>query len=337
MSKVREFGIGFENLAARDQVKSARLAEELGYGTFWVPEDPFWRGAFTIASAAAAATSTIRVGIGVINPYTRSPSTIAMEFGALEEISGGRSILGIGAGIKEWIEDRLGITYVRPTAAMRETIEVVRRMFRGEQVNFDGRVFRNHKLALSFKPPRTEIPIHLGVMGPKNLEMAGESADGLLLSIMSSPAYIRFAIEHARKGLQKAGRDAAGFEIGGYVLCSMGDDDRAAREAIKPLIAMMTALMAPQPEHALFATAGLDPDVIRAMGASLARGEVPVSMVTDWMIDTFTIAGSPERCRENLAKMVDAGLTSPTLFDLAGMGPDRLLREVHKHLMPHFL
>ena len=98
MTKVKEFGVGFENLHAREFVRNAKLAEELGFGTWWVPEDYFFRGAFTLAAAAAAATSRIKIGIGVLNPYTRHPAMIAMEFGALDEVSDGRAILGLGRG-----------------------------------------------------------------------------------------------------------------------------------------------------------------------------------------------------------------------------------------------
>src|ERR1700688_220370 len=95
--KVREFGVGFESPRAREFIALAKRAEETGFGTFWVPEDPFYRGAFTLASAVACGTSTIKVGIGVLNPYTRHPALTAMEFAALDEVSGGRAILGIGA------------------------------------------------------------------------------------------------------------------------------------------------------------------------------------------------------------------------------------------------
>ena len=167
--KVREFGVGFESPRAREFIALAKRAEETGFGTFWVPEDPFYRGAFTLASAVACGTSTIKVGIGVLNPYTRHPALTAMEFAALDEVSGGRAILGIGAGLKDWIEGRLKIPYTRPTVAMRESIEITRRLFRGENVSLAGRVFQTDRIKLSFKPPRTDIPIHLGVLGPKNL------------------------------------------------------------------------------------------------------------------------------------------------------------------------
>ncbi len=337
MGTVREFGVAIENLDAREFVRHAKLAEELGFGTFWVPEDPFYRGAFTIASAIAAATSTVKVGLGVVNPYTRHPALIAMELAALEEVSQGRSILGVGAGLKDWIEGRLGIPYMRSTSAMRETVEIVRRMFRGEELSLAGRVFRTDRIRMSFQPPRAEVPIHLGVIGPKNLELAGEVADGVLLSVMTSPAYLKFAMEHLRCGLRRAPRDQSRFTVGAYLIASISDDERAARDAVRPLLAILISLMAPQPEVPILATAGLDAHTIRAFGASFARGEPPIAMVTDWMIDTFTIAGSPAHCRERLGMLVDAGIDAPVFFEVPGIAAEKTIRDVHRHLMPHFL
>jgi len=159
MAKVREFGVGFESPHAREFAAHARRAEELGFGTFWVPEDPFYRGAFTVASAIACNTSKIKIGLGIVNPYLRHPALTAMEFAALDEISEGRAILGIGAGLKDWIEGRLKIPYTKPTAAMRETIEIIRRFFRGEEVTYAGKVFQAERIKLSFKPVRTEVVV----------------------------------------------------------------------------------------------------------------------------------------------------------------------------------
>ncbi|MHB8384808.1 MAG: LLM class flavin-dependent oxidoreductase [Candidatus Binataceae bacterium] len=337
MTKVKEFGVGFENLHARDFVRNAKLAEDLGFGAWWVPEDYFYRGAFSLAAAAAAATSRIKIGIGVLNPYTRHPALTAMEFGALDEISEGRAILGLGAGLKDWIEGRLRIPYTRPTTAMREAIDIVRAMFRGETVSYQGRVFNTDGVKFNFAPRRSEIPIHLGVLGPRNLELAGEVADGVLLSVMTSPAYLEFAGKHIRRGLEKSGRNRADFRLGGYQILSISENEQEARDRVKPLLAMLIGLMAPQPEVPILPSAGLEPETIRAFGASLGRGEMPVAMVTDWMIDRFTIAGRPARCRENLSRLVEAGLDSPVFFELPGVPAEQLIRDVHVHLMPHFL
>ena len=336
MPKVSEFGVGFEKLHTREFVAHAKRAEELGFGTFWVPEDPFYRGAFVLGSAVACGTSKIKIGLGIVNPYTRHPALTAMEFAALDEVSDGRAILGIGAGLKDWIEGRLKIPYTRPTTAMRESIEIIRRFFRGEELTYPGRVFQTERIQMSFKPTRTEIPIYLGILGPKNCELTGEVADGLLLSVMSSPAYVKFAMDHVRIGLKKSGRDASKFSVGAYILSSISEDERAARDRLRPMVAILISLMAPQPTTAIFAAAGLAPETIIAFGESFARGKIPVDMVTDEMVDTFTIAGSPARCRENLARLVEAGMTAPVFFEVPGVPPQQTMDDAHRHLMPYF-
>src|ERR1700733_8916548 len=307
MAKVREFGMAYESPHAREFVALGKRAEELGFGTFWVPEDPFWRGAFALASAIACGTSKIKIGLGIV------------------------------AGLKDWIEGRLKIPWTRPTAAMRETVEIIRRIFRGEDLTYAGRVFQSKRIKLSFKPVRSEIPIYLGILGPKNCELTGEIADGLLLSVMSSPAYVKFAMDHVRRGLAKSDRDAQAFIVTAYILSSISEDERAARDRLRPLVAFMISLMAPQPETPIFAAAGLPADTIRAFGESFARGKVPVDMVTDEMIDTFAIAGSPARCRENLSRLIEAGMTAPVFFEVPGVPPQQTMDDVHRHLVPHFI
>jgi 5,10-methylenetetrahydromethanopterin reductase len=335
-TKVREFGVGFENAHTRELAAHAQRAEELGFGTFWIPEDPFYRGAFTVASAIACSTLKLKIGLGVVNPFLRHPALTAMEFAALDEASDGRAILGIGAGLKDWIEGRLKVPYTKPTVAMRDTVEIIRRFFRGEEVTYPGRVFQTERTKLSFKPVRTEIPIHLGVLGPKNCEMTGEVADGLLLSVMSAPAYVKFAMDHVRRGLEKSGRSESNFSVGAYIFSSISDDERAARDRLRPIVAVMVSLMAPQPTTPIFAAAGLPPETVVKFGESFARGKVPADMVTDDMLDTFTIAGSPARCRENLARLIEAGVTAPVFFEVPGIPPQQTMDDVHRHLMPHF-
>jgi 5,10-methylenetetrahydromethanopterin reductase len=259
-----------------------------------------------------------------------------MEFAALDEISDGRAILGIGAGLKDWIEGRLKIPYAKPTAAMRECIEIIRRFLRGEELTYSGKVFQTERIKLSFKLARAEIPIHLGVIGPKNCDLTGEVADGLLLSVMSSPAYVKFAMDHVRRGLAKSGRDARDFPVGAYILSSISEDERAARDRLRPLVAFFISLMAPQPTTPIFAAAGLPAETIRAFGESFARGKVPTDMVTDEMLDTFTIAGSPARCRENLSRLLEAGITAPVLFEVPGVPPQQTMDDAHRHLLPYF-
>jgi 5,10-methylenetetrahydromethanopterin reductase len=337
VGRVKEFGIGFENVDVRRQMGCAQLAEELGYGTYWVPEDYFFRGAFTLASAIACSTRRMRVGLGVVNPYTRHPALTAMEFAALTEIAEGRTVLGIGAGVRHWIETQMCIPYKKPASAMREAADLVRRLFRGESATLEGKVFRTAGAKLSFPSPRAEIPIHLGVLGPQNLEMAGEIADGVLLSGLTSAAYARFALEHVRRGAARAGRSFDDLEIGAFLLISVSDDARAAREAVKPFLATLLAIMSAQPESPLVAAPGMPRDELRRIGEAFGTEGPPVALVSDWMIDTFAVAGSPEHCRRLLAEIVDAGVGRPIAFEVPGVAPETTIRSVHEHLMPHFL
>ena len=335
MSGTRQFGIGFENADARRQIEYARLAEELGFAACWVPEDYFFRGAFTIASALACSTSRIRVGLGVVNPFTRHPALIAMEFAALTELAPERTVLGIGAGVKAWI-DQMGLGSLRPGAAIEEAVEVIRRLLRGEKVTFAGKVFHTDRIGLSFKSPRPEIPIYLGVLGARNLAMAGRIADGVMLSALTSPAYARFAADKIHGAAESAGRGGR-LELGAFLLTSISEDERAAREAIKPLLAVMISLVAAQPPPPLFTEAGMDPDELRGFAETYARGELPVRLVTDSIIDTFAIAGGPERCAAALQKIIDAGVTHPVFFETPGIPAEATIRAVHKYLMPRFL
>jgi 5,10-methylenetetrahydromethanopterin reductase len=335
MNRAIKFGVGFESPSAREQIAYARMAEELGFGACWVPEDYFYRGAFTIASALACATNRIQIGLGVVNPFTRHPALIAMEFAALNELAPGRTMLGIGAGVSAWM-DQMRVAHPVPGRAIREAVEIIRRIFRGERVSFGGKVFQTDKVALSFDAPEKEIAIHVGVVGPKNLAMAGGIADGVLLSAMTSPAYARFALEHVRKGMEAAGRTDEP-EMGAFVLASVSENEREARDAIKPLLAALISLMSSQAELALFASAGMDPDEVRRFGEVYAGGELPVRLVSDRIIDTFAIAGGPDRCREGLRKIIDAGITHPVFFEVPGVPVDKTIRAIHKYLMPHFL
>ncbi|HET9529406.1 MAG TPA: LLM class flavin-dependent oxidoreductase [Blastocatellia bacterium] len=339
MGRVKEFGIGLEHPHAKGFIGYARMAEELGYKSFWVPEDPFFRGGFSLASAIAASTTSIRIGIGIINPYTRHPALTAMEYGALEEVSDGRSILALGASFKSYIEGQLNIPYVKPGTAIRETVEIIRRFFRGEQVSFEGRLFKVQGGRFNFQPPRAEVPIHLGVLGPKNLELAGEIADGVLLSVMTCPGYARFALDHVKQGAARAGRSLDDFEVGAYLLISVSEDGQSARDAVRPFLAMMISLLPLSGifDHPMLSLAGVEPAHLQRFAASFSKGELPVALVEDWMIDQFAIAGTPDHCREALSNIVEAGVTHPIAFEIHGTNPEKTIRDVHEHLMPHFL
>lgn len=159
---------------APEAVSIAARAESAGISEIWVSEDYFERGAFAVAGAVAAATSRVRVGIGVVNPWTRHPMLTAMEVAGLDELSGGRTVLGMGASNRVWMQERCGIPFTAPLAAVAESVEAIRAALAGEHVHMRARHFQIDA-ALSFTPGRS-IPIYLGAKGERALELSARSS-----------------------------------------------------------------------------------------------------------------------------------------------------------------
>jgi len=161
----------------------------------------------------------------------------------------------------------------------------------------------------------------------------------VLLSVMTSPGYAKYAADNVTKGAAASGRDLNKFQFGAYLLISISDDHHTARERVKPLLAMMLGLLPMHGivDHPIYSCAGVGPDLAKKFGERLAAGSVPVDMVEDWIIDQFAIAGSPDHCREAFAKIVEAGVTHPICFEIPGIDPEATIRDVHTHLVPHFL
>jgi 5,10-methylenetetrahydromethanopterin reductase len=337
MPKLKKIGLMVENVNARDYVSQAQAAERLGFHSFWVPEDYAFPGAFSSCAAIAVTTSKIKIGTGVVNPFTRHPVLLAMELAALDQLSGGRAILGLGASIKLWIEEQMGIPYDKPVSALRDAVAIIRRLFAGEPVEYQGRVFRaGAVMRFNLEPLRADVPIYLGATAPRALKLAGEIADGWLPFGFGPEAVVR-AIEHVRIGAKRAGRNLAGFDFGALILTALADDDQAARDATKPTLATFLAWFANQPDLPLFTDYGLGPEDVSSIRASWARGEVRVDMVSEAMVDGLAVAGTPERCREKLARLIDAGIT--TAVFIVAPGPDfaKDMESLHRNLIRDFV
>src|SRR5262249_39394880 len=149
---------------SRRSLALAACAETSGFASLWFAENPFDRGVLPAAAACAAATERIGIGIGVLNPYNRHPTLIAMEIGALDELAPGRARLGIGSGIASATE-RMGLRADLPLAAVRDALVIVRAMLSGEEVNYAGRAFSAIKVKLEYKPLRRELPLLMAARG----------------------------------------------------------------------------------------------------------------------------------------------------------------------------
>src|SRR5471030_348527 len=184
-------------LAPERSAELARAAEANGFASVWFAENPMERGVTAAMAACAVATQRVELGIGVWNPYLRHPAQIAMEIGALDELSQGRASLGLGSGLSAPIK-RLGIDNSRPLAAMRDTFAIVRGLLSGRSITHKGTVFSVEDAKLSYTPRRPDLPLLMAARGPRALALSGEIADGLMISNMCPPGFAARAAAIAR-------------------------------------------------------------------------------------------------------------------------------------------
>jgi 5,10-methylenetetrahydromethanopterin reductase len=302
-----------------ETVALACHAEELGFSEVWLPESGHGRGVFTVAASVAAATRRIRLGIGIVNPFWRHPSVIAMEAAALDELSAGRVTLGVGAAL--WTLRALGEAdhrAERPLAAMVEALRILRALLHGEE-GAKAEIFAVRKdAALDFRPLRP-VPLYVGAVNAGMLRASGRLAEGVELGAMVSPGYVRWSWERISEGARAAGRDPATLDLASNVLVSVDRDQRAARHAVRRVLAYYTGRVEP---IVLF-TSGADPDEIdRVRRATVTDGvDAGAALVSDRMIDIFAAAGDPDHVAARLCEYAAAGLRGLNAWYVLGPDP----------------
>jgi 5,10-methylenetetrahydromethanopterin reductase len=300
----------------------ARAAERAGLGSLWVIEDYFHPGAYALAAAAAAVTERLVIGLGVVNPYTRHPALVAMETAALAGIAPGRVVLGLGSSNRKWIEAQMAIPFKTPLRGLREGVQIVRRLLDGQRVTCTGEVFSVHDIALEAPPP-APVPILLGVKGPRALALAAEVADGVHCSILASPAHVR------RVRATTASRQD--FRVIAYVPVAVSDDGAQARAWMRPLLARYLGALHGQ---SILEDVGLGPARTQPFREALTAGRVAAELVTDEMVDTLAVAGTPTECRAALARWAEAGLDGVVAVVPEGTHLARQIEHLGRELAP---
>ena len=225
----------------------AVLSETLGYRWFWYTDNRFARDCYLGLAAVAAKTQQIRLGTGVTDPYSRHPALTACAIATLDEMCGGRAVLGLGVGATGFRE--LGLDRKLPVAALRETVEIVRGLLRGEQVTLAGKVVGLAGGKLTFAPTRPDIPVYFATHGAQITRLAGQIADGVLIANTLAPPAFAHYLDRLDEGLARAGRDPAQFDIGLRVEACIADDDAAAFAVMRRRAAARLLGQYPHWEH----------------------------------------------------------------------------------------
>ena len=305
----------------QEELEFARYAEKRGFEAVWHAESRLARDALTPLAAIAAVTDKIKLGTGVINNWTRNVGLTAVSFLTLDELSNGRGLLGIGA----WWDPlawKVGIERKKPLKAMREYVTVLQRLFKMENVTFEGEFVkvRDIRLDIVYGDPSTprNIPIYIGATGWDMIELTGEIADGIVLNYLVSPEYNRKALEHLEAGAKKAKRKLDVLDRPQLVVCSLDEDADRALDGARPLVAQYLGQQ-PHIAKASGVKETLIEEVKRALGGWPARPgglEKAKPLIDDNLVQLITASGTADDCRKKVEEYNRTGCTCPILYPL---------------------
>jgi 5,10-methylenetetrahydromethanopterin reductase len=305
----------------RDGLDYVRYAEAKGFEAVWQAESRLVRDAIVPMAAYAAVSERIRIGSGVINNWTRNIGLLAATFLTLDDLAPNRMICGLGAW---WdpLARNVGIDRAKPLTAMRETVEVLRRLLNMERVTYHGEFIYVDGIELDVVHGRREprrVPIMIGATGLKMMEMTGEIADGVVLNYCVPPEYNDDALEQLERGARKAGRTLDEIDRPQLIVCSV-DLDR--EKAIDTTRALLAQYLAQQPHIAK--ASGVSPDVVEKIQSILgwpathAQIQSAKHLVPEDLIHRITASGTPAEARAKVQEYVKRGCTSPILYPVGG-------------------
>ncbi len=316
-----------------EQIALAQEADRIGYDVLWCAE-AYGSDAATPLAWVGALTSRIGLGSAVFQIPGRTPANTAMTAATLDVLSGGRFRLGLGVSGPQVSEGWHGVRFDRPLARTREYVEIVRLATSRQRVEYDGEFFTlplpdgpGKPLQLTVHPVRERIPVYLAAIGPRNLELAGEIADGWL-AIFFAPEHSGELLASIRAGRQRAGRDLDGFDVLPTVPLVIGDDLEACADALRPNAALYVGGMGSREQNfynRLAVRMGFEEAAARVQDLYLAREyrEAAAAVPFDF-VDQTSLIGTAERVRDRLAAYADAGVTTLTISLPVGSLDERL-------------
>ncbi len=322
------WGLG---LSSEDQLEIVQEAERLGYDSVWTAE-AYGSDAATILGWIAGQTERIRIGSAIFQMPGRSPAMTAMTAATLDQLSGGRMILGIGSSGPQVAEGWHGQRFGKQIQRTREYVSVVRMALARERVVFHGETLElplpdgpGKALKLTIAPVQEQIPIYLAAIGPNNTRLAGEIADGWIPTLFS-PEHVAEFRPLLEEGAARAGRDLNGFDVAPTVQVFVTDDVAAARDAMRPFLALYVGGMGSRDKNFYnqlvqrygFADAAREVQDLYLEG----KREEAMAALPDELIDLVSLCGPPDRVRDRLAVYRDAGVgtlgVTPIAWDKAG-------------------
>jgi 5,10-methylenetetrahydromethanopterin reductase len=326
---------GFTTLALDPPREFTRLVERVdggGCDFLWVADSSLHaRYCYSYLTLAATHSGRVRLGPNCTHPYTRHPAINLNAIATIDEISGGRAIMNLGAGDRPVTE--VGYQPAK-MKVIREMVEVCRRLLREEKVDFAGEAWSLHQATLHFKI-RSDIPIYITASGPRMLQMAGELADGIVFMPGSFPDCIKFALRNIEAGARKAGRSLADIDLAWCGIGSLNEDRNRALEASRWIAAWF-----PQTSPHYAEIAGVPSELIQRIRAAYSGGhfheaKAAAALATEDMIERLALAGTPQDFRARIQGVLDLGIRHIEFLTIDDdrLGSAKLFTE---QVIPHF-
>jgi F420-dependent oxidoreductase-like protein len=320
-------------ISSEDQLKMVQEAERLGYDSVWAAE-AYGSDTATVLGWLAGQTSSIRLGSGIFQMPARSAAMTAMTAATIDQLSGGRMILGIGSSGPQVAEGWHGQGFAKQLQRTREYVTVIRMALARERVEFHGQTLElplpdgpGKALKLMISPVQQPIPIYLAAIGPKNTTLAGEIADGWIPTLFS-PEHVSELRPLLQEGAARSGRSLDGFDIAPTVNVFVTDDLAKGRDAMRPFIALYVGGMGSREQNfynQLVCRYGFEQQARQIQDLYLeGKREEAMAAIPDELIDTVSLCGPREVVRERLAVYRDAGVGTLGVTPTAFTAPERL-------------
>jgi len=304
-------------------VRLGQLAEQAGFRDLWFADEKFFRDPFVSLTHLAHHTSRIRLGTCVTDPFTRHPALLAMAMGTLDEVSGGRAVLGLGAGFSGL--EAMGVERRRAVRSMRQAIDAIRRLWAGETVTLQDDAFRLSNLSLNF-PSRPDIPILLASAGPLMLRLAGEAADEVMFGDLGTTEVLTPALAEVRRGAERSARSMDSMRRIARLNVVLTDDLEAARDVIRPWILAYLWHAYPDWSKLFDYTPEWDERMHPLREFIAARGDKPrnvgdreqvlqfAPLLPEPLVRRYALLGPPEGVAEQIAEVAACGITQLTVY-----------------------
>ncbi len=324
------WGLG---MGPQDQLEVVQEAERLGFDSVWAAE-AYGSDAATVLAWLAAGTSKIKLGSAIFQMPGRSAAMTAMTAATVDELSGGRMVLGIGSSGPQVAEGWHGQRFAKQLQRTREYVEVVRMALARERVEFHGETIElplpdgpGKPLKLMITPKQERIPIYLAAIGPKNTALAGEIADGWIPTFFS-PEYVSEFRALLEEGASKSGKTLENFDIAPTVNAYISDDRELARNLMRPVLALYIGGMGSRKQN-------FYNNLVQRYGFEEAAGEIQNlylegnkaeagEAIPDELIDMVSLCGPRDVVRDRLAAFRDAGVGTLMVTPMAFTAEDRI-------------